>query len=349
LTIFGFRSSSKSILIGMLAGLITSILCNLVFFDLLPAPQNIIGLLLAMICNAVFLIASHYLLRQPGGWVGIKDTAYLDEQKIRRQQQRDGFIQWVKNFNIRTLCQKIAPPSEVTYTMLGIYFVICTITTMYSTQVELLGANAQLMKIIYPSMLLTGTTMAMYQIWPLSIADSIKKAIIETWYPIAIFYMLILFSCFFVIVSKFAMLQVALFIINLMIASLLLGWRLALPSIIIGFYSAIQFYQYFFGKADFAVQFGSPEFILIYAVLFLGSAVIVFLKPKEERQEASDIKVGTLETEVIHLDDEVIHLTTEVTDLNEKVDHYSERVSDQNKEIERFGATVHKILNNVNH
>ena len=248
----------------------------------------------------------------------------------------------MKSFSIRNLCQKVAPPSEITYTMLGIYFVICTITTMYSTQVELLGANAQLMKIIYPSMLLTGTTMAMYQIWPLSIADNIKKAIIETWYPIAIFYMLILFSCFFVIVSKFAMLQVALFIINLMIASLLLGWRLALPSIIIGFYSAIQFYQYFFGKADFAVQFGSPEFILIYAVLFLGSAVIFFLKPKEERQAASDIKVDIL-------GNEVTHLTTEVTDLSEKVDHYSERVSDQNKEIERLGATAQKILNNVNH
>ena len=62
---------------------------------------------------------------------------------------------------------------------------------------------------------------------------------------------------------------------------------------------------------------------------------MLFIKPKQEYQEATEAKVGTLETEV--------------ADLNEKVTHYTERVADQGKEIERLGATAQKILNNVNH
>ena len=120
------------------------------------------------------------------------------------------------------------------------------------------------------------------------------------------------------------MLQVLLFATNLMIASLLLGWRLTLPAIIIGFYLSAQLYQCCYGGLNFIVKFGSPEFILIYALLILSSVIIFFIKPKQEEQEASDAKVGTLEEEV--------------ADLNEKVVHYTERVADQGKEIERLGG-----------
>ena len=342
LTIFGFRSRSKSVLIGMTAGLIATLIWKILPIEFANVSQSIIGLYVAMFCNTIFLIGSHYLLRQPGGWVGVKDLTYLDEQKVKSQRDRANYSKWLSEFSLRKLFQKLAPHSEMTYVALGVYFVVYTITTMYTTQIELLGPNAELMKIVYPSMLVSGTMMMMYPIWPLSIATSIKKAIIETWYPIAVFYMLILFSCFFVLVSKFAMLQVALFVANLLVAALLLGWRVALPAIVIGFYLGIEFYQHFFGKAGFEARFGSPEFILIYVVLVLGSIVIFLLKPKQDQQEATESEVGTLKTEVTHL-------STEMTDLNKKVEHYSERISDQEKEIERLGATAQRILNNVNH
>ena len=356
LAIFGFRTSTISVLIGMFAGLSVTILWKFLPDGFLPLSQNIIGFLFAMFCNIVCLIGSHYLLRQPGGWVGIKDTTYLDEQKIQKQQRWDNWAQSINNFSIRDLCNKIAPHTDLTYTSLGFYFIVCTITTMYSTQVELLGANAPLMKIIYPLMLVSGTGMAMYQIWPLSVENRIKEAIIEIWYPIVIFYMLIFFSCFFVLVSKFATLQVLLFGVNLIVAALLLGWRLALPAIIIGFYTSTQFYQHFFGGADFSGKFSSPEFLLIYMVLFLGSTVIVFLKPKQEYIEATESKVDSLEYEVIHLDHEVEDLSEEVEELHDevtgfhkKMEHFNKKISDKDKEIERLGFTAQKILNNVNH
>ena len=74
---------------------------------------------------------------------------------------------------------------------------------------------------------------------------------------------------------------------------------------------------------------------IIYLLLMVSSALIIFLKPKQEYVESTEHKVGKLEVAV--------------SDLDKTVIHYSQRVADQAAEIERLGATAQKILNNVNH
>ena len=198
-------------------------------------------------------------------------------------------------------------------------------------------------------MLVTGTSMSMYPIWPLSVASSIKKGIIERWYPIAIFYMLILFSCFFVLVSKFATIQVLLFSMNLVVAAILLGWRFATPLVIVGFYFGAQLYQHYF-KLDYGIgQFMSAEFLLIYMILSLGSMIFVFLKPKQEYIHNTQMKVGSLECEVTDLNEKIVHYDEKMVNYDEKIVHYSEKIAEKDQEITRLGHTAQKILNNVNH
>lgn len=334
-TILGFRSSTLSVLIGMISAFIFSAAWKFLPDGIFVVSQNIIGSFFAMLCNIVFLFGSHYLLKQPGGWVGIKDRSYLDQQRIVREERKEKFVKMIKEFDFKKFCQKLSPQSDLTYSTLGLYFIVYTITIMYSTSVELLGDNALLMKLIYPIMLITGTLMLIYPIWPISIPVKLKKRIIQTWYPVSIFYMLIFFGYFFVLVSQFSNITVALFCINTLIMSLLLGWKFLLPTMIIGFYLSINFYQYFFGVNGFAIRFGSPEFILIYMSLLLGSVVIFFFKPRQEYIEETESKVT--------------HLGHEVSNMSNQVDYYRERVSDQEKEIERLGSTAQRILNNVNH
>ena len=90
----------------MLVALIITVIWKFLPAGFLPISQNIIGFLFAMFCNTIFLIGSHYFLRQPGGWVGIKDTTYFDEQKYLQRQKRDNFYNWINNFSIRSFCQK---------------------------------------------------------------------------------------------------------------------------------------------------------------------------------------------------------------------------------------------------
>lgn len=68
LAIFGFRSTPKVILIGMLSGLIGTIIWHFLPNGAICKMQDVLGVFATMLINALFLIGSHYLLKQPGGW-----------------------------------------------------------------------------------------------------------------------------------------------------------------------------------------------------------------------------------------------------------------------------------------
>ena len=143
--------------------------------------------------------------------------------------------------------------------------------------------------------------------------------------------------------------QLMVFMINIVIVSCLLSWRLALSFIILGTILTLFFYSMYYPYTQIQYETSQFGFKIVYLLFLISSTLIIFLKPKQEYLEATEAKVDTLETEVTHLDHEIIDLSGKVTNLNDKVMHYSKRVSDQEKEIERLGATAQRILNNVNH
>ncbi|PCJ29857.1 MAG: hypothetical protein COA94_00435 [Rickettsiales bacterium] len=342
LTIAGFRTSPKSALIGMSAGFFTVIIWRLAKIEMNPIA-------VAMFVNLVFLMGSHYLLDQKGGWVGIKDKSFLEAQKLESIQKRQQFFESIKNFNLVDFYKKHAASDNLTYVGFGIYCAIYTITTMHSTEVNLLQDNGQIILAIYQIMMVTGIVMAMYPLWPLNITNNIKERIIQTWWPIAIFYMMIFFSTFFVLVNGANHLQPVVFAINMIIAILILGWKTASVFIVGGVYLAVQFYKYYMGIDYVDISIGSPQFILMYSLVLIGTILIIFLKPKQEHLEKTEHQVGSLAGEVGSLTTEVNTLDTKVVGLNEKVVHYSARATDNAREVERLGATSQKILNNVSH
>ena len=181
-------------------------------------------------------------------------------------------------------------------------------------------------------MMVSGIVFAIYPIWPSKVK---KEIVVQIAWPIVIFIELIFFSSFFVMISDFGHLQFVIFIINILLAVILVGWQLGFVLTLLGFYCSIEFYKYYDNLKTIDISVGSPQFAFTYSLVLLGVIIAIFLKPKQEHQEATEAKVDTLETEV--------------SDLNEKVVHYSERISDQEKEIERLGATAQRIINNVNH
>jgi len=70
LTIFGFRSSGRATIIGMIAGISAVIVLNRFF-----AHLGLDAIVPGMIANLLFLMGSHYILQEKGGWVGIKKRA----------------------------------------------------------------------------------------------------------------------------------------------------------------------------------------------------------------------------------------------------------------------------------
>ena len=310
-TILGFRSSTLSVLIAMGAGFTT-----VVIWKLLSIEFDCI--VIAMLVNLLFLMGSHYLLKQPGGWVGIRDTTYLDHARKEKKRKIAVFFSSIKNFNFIEFCKKNSPKNELTYTWLGIYCILYSFTTMYATHVELLKDDSKIILITYQIMMVTGVVMAMYPIWPERIKSEI---IVQIAWNIVIFYMLIFFSCFFVMVSNFGKLQLVVFALNILIAAILVGWKLGFSMAIIGFYLSIQFYKYYTGLSQVNIGVGSPQFIFIYALMFVGTVLVIFFKPKQEHQ-----------------------ILTE-----EKNKYLSNRISFQEQEIQKALAIKGEFIRNISH
>ena len=331
LTILGFRTSTRVILAGMAASFVTVIIWKFSEIDIDP-------IFFAMGINCAFLLGCHYLFNEPGGWITVQDLSEPKDDKMSCLRNFRSYL----SFNFIRYCRRNSPINEMSYVSLGVYFIIFTITTMYDTQTCLLLEGCGWILYMYQAMMVFGVVLAVYPIWPGSFNQSSRLLVAQIFWPISIFAILILCNCFFMLISNSSSLQFAIFTANLLIVATLLGWRMAIFSILAGCLVLVSIYSYFDVNQYFNAKAESPAFISIYLLMIVGSTILLFLKPKQEYQKVTEAKVGTLETEVTHLE-------TELSDLSEKVTHYTERVADQSKEIERLGATAQRILNNVNH
>lgn len=272
LAILGFRSTTKAVLIGMGAGLIAVIIWRIFFMDL----TNVDSIMPGMIVNFIFFIGSHYLLRQPGGW--IKDTRRI----IKHENKLKKAINFLRNFSFITFCKSNAPRNELTYTGFGLFCIISTICTMYSMSNSF--GNKTLLG-FYEVMLATSICFMTYPIWPHSLK---KETLIQITWNIAILYLLIICSTFFVLLSNFAHLQVTIFILNIVVLAILTRWNVTFFLMLVGVSIAIQFYKHYMGIENINIVIGSTQFV-VYNLLLVATAIIIFLKPKQQNEEMEDI------------------------------------------------------------
>jgi lysylphosphatidylglycerol synthetase-like protein (DUF2156 family) len=244
-------------------------------------------ILIGMLVNMLVLFGFHYIFKQAGGWVGIKDYSYLEKSKKEKSRMVCALVRNIQDFSFIEFCKERAPKDELNYMWLGIYFIIYGFSTMYSTRLELVGDQSKVIVVVYQIMMVTGVVMAMYPIWPPRIKHEI---IVQVAWHIVIFYMLIVFAVFFVMVNKFGQLQFALFVLNILIATILTGWRLGIGMSIVGFYFGLELYKYYAGINEIDFTVGSPEFVSIYVIILAGAVLLMFFKPKQEHQELTEEK-----------------------------------------------------------
>jgi len=153
LAILGFRSTTKAVLIGMIAGLIGVIIWRIFFMD----ATNVDSILPGMVINTVFFIGSHYLLKQEGGWKKKNIPIIEHENKFKI------LIKSIKKFSILNFCRNNAPENELTYTSFGIFSLISTLCTMYSMSNIF---DDKMLLGFYEVMLIISICFMTYPIWP---------------------------------------------------------------------------------------------------------------------------------------------------------------------------------------
>lgn len=84
LAIFGFRSTSRTAMYGIGAAFLTVFLWRTYL-----EHTGINEVFPAIMANVTVFLTSHYLLREPGGWVGVEDRRYLDAHRKGFPQAND--------------------------------------------------------------------------------------------------------------------------------------------------------------------------------------------------------------------------------------------------------------------
>jgi len=170
LGILGFRSSAKSAIIGMGAGFITVLFISLNFTSVNSIAPGVLA-------NLLFLFGSHYLLRQPGGWVGIADRSYLEEQKLIRHRRWSKFIDNIYNFNFTAYCKSHVSNQDSVYMYFAGFCMVVTYTTMFLTPSFELSDN-QILMFSYISVLLVSISFIIIA----TFFSEIKKKVILQYY-----------------------------------------------------------------------------------------------------------------------------------------------------------------------
>lgn len=312
LTIMGFRSSEKSLVIGMIAGLISSILWKIFVKD-------VDGIVFSMLVNAIFFITSHYVLKQPGGWLGPKDNKFIDQENERKKLKKRKFSRLFKNFSLLKFLKSHAPKDELTYAGFGIYCIIFTLMMMYQTDIEIASDNSNILLYFYQVMIVTGTMLGSFPFWPKTIKYEIAAQI---WWPLALFYMLGYFSAFFLMQSGYASIQFAVFSVNAMVMLILVGWRLGALNIILGYVLASYTYQYIIQDSLHSIrEFYSDQSLMIYVLFLLGAAILIFLKPREEQESLKEELVNHLASQLRYNKEEISELMATKNEFLRNIEH----------------------------
>ncbi len=299
LAILGFRSSETAVLIGMMAGVLSTLLWN----TMLP-NIDIESAIPGFLANIIFLIGSHYLLKQPGGFVGIKDPTPLIIIREERKRKFQQLLYSIKNFNILSFFKSNLPKRNSVFTCFGFFIIASTYSSLYTIPEALRIQYINIYQYIYHSVLIMSTIFLTYPLWPPKFRNENFIAIV---WNIGIFYLLIVVGGLLVIISGSNQLQLMICLLNFIITSLLLSrWQVTLLFIIAGTFSATQIFKLCVNQSILPGYLGDMQFQIIYILLLFSSALMVFVRPKQTQEQMSEFSNKRLHEKIENQQQELI-------------------------------------------
>ena len=288
ITILGFRSGKRAAGLGIFAGLTSTFWWRFTYME----QTGVDGMLIGTPANLITFMLSHYLLKEPGGWVGIKDKGSLLSMRLERQRKWRLFVNAIKNFNIVEFCKKRAPKNELTYTSFGIFSIISVFATVYSNfDVEIQHNN---MLYIYEAIIMVSLIFTAYPIFPQRIK---KEIIVQMSWLISVFFILVVMPTVFLLIAEVSNLQLVTFSLNLLVALLLTRGKLGLMMLLFGVYIGTKIFDIYFGSTTQQLSEFTMSFYLVYALLMITSVFIILLKPTFKKEEVEQYVYGKLRKE----------------------------------------------------
>ena len=273
MTILGLRGSSRAVIIGMIAGLLTAITCKLIFVG-----NKFSYFILGILANFITLVGYHYLFESNLIWRDIKDKIPLIALRQERREKYKKKILSIKNFNILKFLINNLPQEDVVYIYFGFFSFISICSSMYSLPYILQVENSVICFNIYYSVVVISTLFATYPIYSSIISN---KNLIAILWNISTLYTLIFASLILLIISGFYKVQFLIFLMNLIVICTLFRWQVALSFIFFGILFTIQFYKFYKGVNILLNTTKSLRFRRIYLLCLFSIVIIIFFRPKQ--------------------------------------------------------------------
>ena len=310
LAVLGFRSSNKAVLIGILAGFIT-----VIYFMTFTEIDSVVP---GMIANLIFFIGSHYLLKQKGGWIGIKDTAPLDSIRLERKRKIQHAITSIREFDLMKFYKYNTPREESMLVYFGLFCIVAVLSHAYSLPKPLQDQHVVLLNFIYYSVLTLSTILITYTFW----AEKFRNEVfISVLWNISVFYNLAFCGSLLAIIGQFNQIQAIILMISLISLAVLMRWKVAVLMIMVGVIASIWCYKTYTGIDYLPDYMHDLEFKITYSLILLSIVLIAFFKPKEQHHELTE--------------DANIFL--------------SNKVEDQKKELTKLHELKNEFLRNLEH
>jgi Na+/proline symporter len=275
MAIFGFRTTTQAVLIGMIAGGITV----LGWEHYLP-HMGLESVIPGMVANLAFLLASHYLLRQEGGWIGIKEPAPV---LAARQARQDAWKQFTNNLTTTKIYQYLQdnlPTRDLIYALLGIYVMGATYALFFTLSKEAILHYKPLYDFITSSVLFVAAVFITYPVWAASFKA--KRFMTFAW-PLGICYILFVVGTMLVMMSGFHQIQIMVFLFNLVIAALLLAWPLMISLASLGILVGYLLFDALYGPIHLTGVMDSGQFKLVYGSLLFSSLLMTLFRFKQNQ------------------------------------------------------------------
>ncbi|MEM7055625.1 MAG: HD domain-containing protein [Bacteroidota bacterium] len=272
LAVFGFRSTKRTVLIGMAAGAMTLVLWS----TFLGNASSIIP---GMIANFTFLMGSHYLLGEPGGWQKKQKTATLvADTKLSYQRIWEGLAASVRKMKPLAYLEKNLPNKEYYYPLLAFYLLTATYASLYNLSDAAEKDYLIIYRTIQYSVLLITTSLLAFPIWPQPLKN---RRLLALLWPLLIFYTLFLVGGMLVIMSSFQPAQVLIFMLNLVMTALLVYWQLALTLALSGFVGAMLLFKWTMGVDVLAHIATTISFKVSHGLLLFSSFLIALFRHQQ--------------------------------------------------------------------
>lgn len=328
LAIFGFRSSEKSVLTGMILGAVTVALwkkINLYFGNIGPNSSLLPG----MFAHMIGIFGVHYLFKQKGGWgqgpgrgyfnsptddwYDIKDSAMNIKKKIYRL--------FIAKFSLKKfyfILERNLPQSTYLYNNIAFFNCFLTLLIFFNLNIDT--------KISV--WLLVGVLLTSFTILARNLVDDKQGYILLPVYFISKVYCYPFLSTYLLLITDFAIYPVILSIVSIALIQFLMSSNFAVLAYFVGLSLSFTLYSF--------TNQGQPVYSLLsnnVSLIFVLTSIFVLIKLLIQRSNWKYI-VGILKSNEVLINDKK---------------NLKQRLSKSERNLKRLHDLRSEIIDNFSH